>query len=196
MRRTVLLAAGLLGGMSSLATASIHLWSDGVTDVGGGWDLYSFYAFKFPDDQRPNGDHRPVRSVHILGENYHGALFRMEDRIQLVAPDGWTATFHPGTLHERFSYNWFIDEGTWEEGEVHGFGILYNSGLRPGSQTDDVVRRPVLWYTPHWESPESEYPDFENATGIGGGVFVPIPEPGVLSLLALGGLGVVHRRRN
>jgi len=188
MRHLVLLASGVLVGISSLASASVYFNFLGTTDAGDDWTLYSYSATREWNEGWPDSAN-PVSLIQITGSgNSLGS-----DYIQLVAPTGWSATYSEVGI--SYSYIWQIDDGlpSWRYGDVVGFGILFKDPhpTRPWLG-DCIVSRPAYWTD---EPTLPDLPDLTNVLGISLVSHVPVPEPSALSLLFLGALGMTHRRR-
>ena len=171
MRHSTLLVSGVLFGMSSFAMADITLDYLGATDQGGGMWLHEYVGTRTIDDLTP------VRDLHIYGQ------FDFEQgNVTLFAPGDWSTTVYTGP--GQYLFNWQVEQAEpWTTGNLAGFGILVDS--------------PAVTSTPfHWTDNEQfpNFPDLGNVIATGE-TYVPIPTPGGLSLLVVGGLGMANRRR-
>lgn len=157
--------------MSSFALADISLDYLGATDMGGGMWLHEYVGTRTVDDLTP------VRDLHI-----EGAFDFDPGTITLFAPGDWSTTIYTGP--GQYLFNWQVEQADpWTVGVLPGFGILVDS--------------PAVTSTPfHWTD-NPQLPDFPNLGNViaTGETFVPVPTPGALSLLAVGGTGMACRRR-
>lgn len=176
MRYAAILALTVLAMCTVPAWADVSLEYLGATDQGDGTWLHEYVG------QRDMGDTTNIRDLHLDGQ------FEWEQgSITLVSPnDAWQTMVYNGP--GQILYNWQVKEGEagWGVGNLEGFGIVVTQPY--------VTSTPFAWTDNQLPLTEDDLPDLGNVVG-SGMTSVPVPEPGSMVVLGLGGLALVRRRR-
>ncbi len=168
----LILGLGMFLLTAGPSLGNLVLVYDGATDVGGGEYLHQYHG------ERQPGDPINAKDLHLKGS------FKFEPGEVIVdGPEGWAASY---TIQDDVGwlFHWTVTDEAFEwdvsTPEIYGFSIK--------------VREPRVKDTPFKWTQNVLDPDdiIPNGTGW---VPTPVPEPATMSLVILGGLGALIRRR-